>query len=407
MSVKISFVGDIMCEEPFLRAAKKKDGQYDFSKAFKGMKEICKLSDYVIGNLETPLAGKEKRYTHEMYSFNTPDVFVQAIKEMGISFVVTANNHCCDRGIDGLKRTLSVLDQYKVPHVGTYQNETEDRVAYINVEDVRIAIVSCTSSTNPIRNKYKPDVCYVNLLQDQSMTCNTLKGKYFLGEIRRFIHRRIIGEKNFIRIKKMCGLPPKKASVDDLLDNQKVDSYVEAVCRQIRNAKEHADLVFVCPHMGGQFNVEPGKFSEYVMSCMVESGADAVVASHPHIVQKAEVTKGVPCFFSLGNVSMSMSTLYILHDNLPDYGIMPHFYIDDKKIKKVTYSVIKIIEDRLGYLQVRPAYDLYKNAKKEERERLINDTQKIVQCVTRNKTSIVKCIPKEFILFEMGRENND
>ena len=73
--VKISFLGDIMCEKPFLDAAKKRDGSYEFSTAFKGMKEICSQSDYVVANLETPFAGKDKGYTNEFYLFNTPDSF--------------------------------------------------------------------------------------------------------------------------------------------------------------------------------------------------------------------------------------------------------------------------------------------------------------------------------------------
>ena len=55
--MKITFLGDIMAEPPVLKAAKKWDG-YDFSGVFAPVKKLLKESDFVVGNLETPLPGK-------------------------------------------------------------------------------------------------------------------------------------------------------------------------------------------------------------------------------------------------------------------------------------------------------------------------------------------------------------
>lgn len=52
--IKVSFIGDIMCEKPFLNAAKT-GGVYDFEKAFSGLRDFFGKSDYVIGNLEIRL----------------------------------------------------------------------------------------------------------------------------------------------------------------------------------------------------------------------------------------------------------------------------------------------------------------------------------------------------------------
>ena len=153
--------------------------------------------------------------------------------------------------------------------------------------------------------------------------------------------------------------------------------------------------------MGGQFNVQPGRFSEYVMNCMVESGADAVIASHPHIVQKTELKGNTPCAFSLGNISMSMSTPYIIRDDLPDYGLMLHFYLESKKIQKVTYSLIKMEENEKGYLFVSPVSELFKQADCGGREKLLKDAQHVVQRVTGNKNIILNDIMEEFELFTL------
>lgn len=58
----------------------------------------------------------------------------------------------------------------------------------------------------------------------------------------------------------------------------------------IQAAKEKADVVIFYPHVGGQFNPEPGAVARYV----VEQGADAVIASHSHIVQKAPISTASP-----------------------------------------------------------------------------------------------------------------
>ncbi len=51
--------------------------------------------------------------------------------------------------------------------------------------------------------------------------------------------------------------------------------------------------------MGGQFNSVPGQFSEYMMHEFAKMNVDAVICSHPHIVQKIEIINHKPCFFLL------------------------------------------------------------------------------------------------------------
>ena len=102
--IKISFVGDIMCEYPYLKASKKK-GKYNFDKTFEFLKKYLKNSDYVIGNLETPISNI-LGYTYDYYQFNTPESLLKSLKDAGFDLLTTANNHCLDRRIEGLKQTM-------------------------------------------------------------------------------------------------------------------------------------------------------------------------------------------------------------------------------------------------------------------------------------------------------------
>ena len=102
-----------MCERPLLKACYSNKG-YNFKSVFEVTKKLFNNSDYVIGNLETVFAGEEAGYTNSLYSFNTPDEFLDALKESGIDLFLTANNHCLDRGIEGLRRTVHELDSRNI-----------------------------------------------------------------------------------------------------------------------------------------------------------------------------------------------------------------------------------------------------------------------------------------------------
>ena len=78
--VKVTFLGDVMCQGPMLKAYSTGDGKYDFSEVFAGVKGLLAESDYVFANLETPIAPDNQDLTHERYSFCSPHEFAEAAK---------------------------------------------------------------------------------------------------------------------------------------------------------------------------------------------------------------------------------------------------------------------------------------------------------------------------------------
>ena len=109
--MKITFLGDIMAEPPVLKAAKKRDGSYDFRGVFKHVKPLLAESDYVVGNLETPLAGAKAGYSDTHLCFNAPDEYIDALIDAGVDVVSTANNHTFDRGYSN---TTLVFDNHRI-----------------------------------------------------------------------------------------------------------------------------------------------------------------------------------------------------------------------------------------------------------------------------------------------------
>ena len=93
----INVVGDLMCHSTQFNYAHVKDDSFDFNGVFSEVKKYLSDADFTIGNFETVLAGKKKRYSGYPF-FNAPDDFLLAIKEAGFDFLVNANNHAIDKG---------------------------------------------------------------------------------------------------------------------------------------------------------------------------------------------------------------------------------------------------------------------------------------------------------------------
>lgn len=397
--IKVSFLGDIMCEPLMLKAAKGKDGGYDFSDVFNQVRGFLAESDYVIGNLETPLAGNDARYVHELFSFNAPDEFAIAIKDAGVNFVSTSNNHCMDRGLKGLQRTVRTLDGIGLCHDGTHENPGTHEPFIATVKDSRIAVIPYTYGTNySMHHHAVPDNGYIDLLHADTDPVYVLRKKSIYGRFKKFVLRPLKMEQ-IIAIKKTLGMKYNSPRKDDFLNVSDAAPFFEALKAKINRAKEQADIVVFYPHIGGQFNKEPGRFTEYTFSKALQYGVDAIIASHPHIVQHAEKKGNVPVFYSIGNFSMSPNSVYLLHENLPEYGLIVHLYIEKSKIVQTTFSIIKIVEEQGKILTVYPV-DKYESIARSfnQIEKLNSDIEQIYFTVTGRKISGETVIRKEYEL---------
>ena len=383
---KITLIGDMLCEPSLLKAARQHDGTYDFGFVFEHMKPLFDSADLVIGNLETPLGNNKKDYVQSLFSFNAPADFARSAKTAGVDIVLTANNHCLDRGMDGLRATLKILDECRLKHTGTFLDGNSRSPACFKVGNNKVAIISYTYGTNFSGNHIQlddTDLECVNLLRPQDDHYSAADQSTHKKSLVSALAQRLLTFEQRIWIKRALGREYYTAYADAHLDHNTADPYINKMVADIGKAKKDADIVLLCPHVGGQFNVKPGRFSEYVMKKALDAGCDAIIASHPHVVQKAQILHGVPCFFSIGNFCMSPNSVYLIYDNLPEYGIAVHLYIECGQIVKTSFSVLKVIETKHHPLAVYPASKLYGCLKtQEERERLVEDVGRIVKTVT-------------------------
>lgn len=71
--------------------------------------------------------------------------------------------------------------------------------------------------------------------------------------------------------------------------------------QKLRLARGLANIVIVSIHWGSELLEWPNKVQRETAGWLVKNGADLIIGSHPHVIQKPEMIDGQPVFFSLGN----------------------------------------------------------------------------------------------------------
>ena len=275
----LCLTGDIMSQCELDAACARPDGSHDYREVLCRVTPLLRDADCCVGNLETSFAGPDAGYSSKLYSFNTPDAFADALVRAGFSLVSTANNHCLDRGVSGLFRTLDILDQRGIEHTGTSRSpEEQDKPLIRYVNGFRLGFVASTYGTNAFANHtfLKPEEAFaVNLSQPQE----TLPGSVHL-------------------------LDPMDTIARNVQALPAAESPEMAHLRQAIEATRAAgaDYVIALMHSGGQYNPQPDAYTERLVQAFLDAGADMIVGNHPHVIQKFAWRDGRPVFHCLGNL---------------------------------------------------------------------------------------------------------
>ena len=377
-TIKITFTGDIMCDMYEIAAYKANNGKYDFSKIFEDCKKYFSESDYVVGNLETPIANSALSY--HITRFNSPPEFADAIINNGISMVTTANNHCFDRGFSGLDDTITNLDAIGLKHTGINRNNIIPTGIVETIDNIRIGFLSYTYGTNACYNNYylnKNEKWKVNLYQEQELYNQIYRFFYkysrktinYLSHL--IIRRNIFGwlyegsEKNIHFLKRM------KADIAALKNNKK------------------AEYVIMCLHAGGQYNPEPSKQCKKIVSKIDNMGVDSIIVNHEHVIHYGEKSKNGVITYSLGNFTSRTGVHRAPFDKMAEYSILFNIYLSKKdnivKPENLTFSIAKSISDGENKVKTVLLHDLIKNCTDtNERNKLLNDNLKIYNLFTKS-----------------------
>ena len=241
-TIRISAVGDILCENSILEDAYDKNtNSYDFKSMFKNMSTFFADSDITVGTMET-------NFTNNEYSGygkrNGPVSFAEAIKNTGIDLVSISTNHSLDYGIEGLQETKRALEGLEYDVVG--DNLGESRVKIKTIKSTKIAFLSYTYGFENQNSKTKDELDSANMYNS------------------------------------------------------------EIAKQDLEYAKENADYSIVIMHWGDAYSTKPNKEQQNIAKFLVENGADMILGNHASAVQKMEIMqnsegKNVLVAYSLGN----------------------------------------------------------------------------------------------------------
>lgn len=390
--IKLTFTGDAMCEYTRLPSYfDKKTKRYDFTELFQGLAPYFRKADYTVVNLETPLAGKEMKYSYKNYNFNTPAEFAKALQKFGVNMVTTANNHVLDRGKRGLRKTVEELDRIGLEHTGSFASAGESHPLIKDIDGFKIAFLSYTYGTEACFNHCylkKNEAYMVNLTRNQELR-NPVK-RYFLlnsgilAKIFRFFYRVI---------------SPEHAKRDVSLRKEKDKSQKQHILDDIKYCKTNgADYIIMCLHCGGQFNKTPTRYTKQVSQFCHKHGVDFVIGNHEHCIQSYDRKNKV--VYSLGNLTSDYGISRPPYGRLAEYSVLFHLYLKkngDVIETEAGFSFAKSVMQRDGKIVTKPVYDLYHAADDKKKKIIAADIKKCIRIFLNEDLDFVE-IKEEYLL---------
>ena len=202
---------------------------------------ILAEADYRIGNLEVPVATRGQPHASKIVSFRAHPRTLSVLQGR-FDAVSLANNHSGDYGRDAFIETMQHLDRAGIAYFGGGRNLAAAHAPlWIEKKGLKIAVLGY--------NEFKPRAFEAG-----------------------------------------ADWPGVAWSEDD------------QVIADMRAAKAAgADLVIPFMHWGWEKETRPSERQRSFARKMIDAGAALVVGSHPHVTQGAEIYKGKPIIYSLGN----------------------------------------------------------------------------------------------------------
>ena len=154
-------------------------------------------------------------------------------------------------GFSGLSRTIDVLNDADIAHLGTYKTQEEqDQILFKYVKGVKIAFINYTYGTNGIP------------------------------------------------------VPKDKNFCVNLIDKDLIKKHIETAKSQ------NADMIVACMHWGTEYRTTANKEQEDLADFLFQNGVDIILGNHPHTLEPMEkrivtledgTTKDCFVIYALGN----------------------------------------------------------------------------------------------------------
>lgn len=253
-SITLCFAGDMNLDEKWsttLTLNQQSNGIYDCITP--ELIAHMQQADIFMPNNEFTYSTRGKALPNKAWTFRANPSRISIMKELGTDIVLLANNHCYDYGADALFDTLDTLESADIAYVGAGRTINEAiQPYYFQYNNLIIGYVAASQAE---KHKMTP--------QATDTTPGILR----------------------------CYDP---------------SLYLEV----IRQTAKVADIVIANIHWGTEGSHKVEQYQRDLAYAMIDAGADAIIGSHPHVLQGIEYYQGKPIMYSLGNFWFNAKTMY-------------------------------------------------------------------------------------------------
>jgi len=290
-TVVIRFGGDITMSEFFGDALDNYGVEYMWGNAI----DLIRSADYSFFNLETSVSERGRSTKPRGFGFRSKPSHLNSLIEAGVNMVSLANNHVLDYGIDAFYDTLIHLREKNISYIGAGENI--DQAAKVLFEEI-----------NGIRIGF-------------------------------FAANEIIPDKSWIATKNRGGIMPLN------------ENFYEKVLEIISEAKKDCDFLIVKLHWGREYVNYPSKEQIKLARDIIDSGADMIVGSHPHVLQGVEYYNDGIIFYSIGN--------FVFYKNNYDSGLTGLFEVEIYKNELISSKIYPVFINNLKSNLLDPSDTMY------------------------------------------------
>ncbi len=260
-TVVIRCAGDFVIHQNLIDAARRagSNSAHSFARMLEDVSVFLAGADFTVTNVDGVLGGADivRKYGYSGYpAFSTPAQLIYDLKDCGVDMLTLANNHALDFWYDGLKSTVTSVEEAGLMSVGGYRTLEEKLTPRVReIGGIRFGFLNYTDGLNQM---------------------------------------------------------DKRSSLDKAALAYGVDFLERAdVPADIRRLREAGAEIIVCfMHWGIEYRTEPCLSQKENARKLANLGVDVIIGSHPHMVQRTEYIsttgadgqpKQVLCLYSLGN----------------------------------------------------------------------------------------------------------
>src|SRR5665213_3928224 len=279
--------------------------------------------DVVFTNLEAAIAEKGET-VHEGRGFLTPPEALDALTTFGFNLLSLSGNHAFDLKVAGIQNTIREADLRKIAHAGTGNNLAEAAApGYLHTPKGTIALIASASGLITPGASATADRPGVNELRVEA------------------------GDKENEATVDLPGAPgntPNPADAQRILQN-------------IRDARQHADLLIVYQHNhvfgnhsfatifteGLQERLTPNEWLRKWTHAEVDAGADIIVMHGAPLLHGVETYHGRHIFYDLGNFIYNVPpTLTYIDEPINWESAVAYVQFQGKNLRSISFQPITL-----------------------------------------------------------------